>query len=163
DNAGMDRITQDVVLSFRRLRASPAFTLAAIVTLALGIGANTTIFTAVNALLFRPFKVERQSELVTVDFTGNVQGFPLQSYPHYRDLRDRNDVIAGLVAYRPYPIGFSSDGRSTSRILALEVSGNYFDVLGVSSLHGRVLHANDDVYKLGHPVAVLSFNFWRQR
>jgi hypothetical protein len=107
----MDRFRQDIVLAFRRLRASPAFTVAAVVTLALGIGANTTIFTAVNALLFRPFRVERQSELATVDFVGNAQGFPLQSYPNYRDLRDRNDVMAGLVAYRPYPIGFSHDGR----------------------------------------------------
>src|SRR5262245_46546463 len=161
--AGMDRFQQDVLLAFRRLRASPAFAFAAVVTLALGIGANTTIFTAVNALLFRSFHVDRQSELVTVDFVGNAAGFPLQSYPNYRDLRDRNDVMAGLVAYRPYPIGFSRDGRTPSRILAMEVSGNYFDVLGVSAFRGRVLHADDDVHKLGHPVAVMNFNFWRQR
>lgn len=159
----MDRFRQDIILAFRRLRATPAFTLAAVATLALGIGANTTIFTAVNALLFRPFQVARQNELVTLDFVGNAQGFPLQSYPNYRDLRDRNDVMAGLVAYRPYPIGFSRDGRTTSRILALEVSGNYFDVLGVSPFRGRVLQSNDDLYKLGHPVAVVSFNFWRDR
>ena len=60
----------------------------------MGIGANTTIFTAINALLFRSLHVERQSELVTVDFVGNAQGFPLQSYPNYRDLRDRNELIA---------------------------------------------------------------------
>ncbi len=159
----MDRFRQDIVLAIRRLRASPAFTAAAIVTLALGIGANTTIFTAVNALLFRPFQVERQSELVTLDFVGNALGLPIQSYPNYRDLRDRNDVMTGLVAYRPYPIGYSRDGRTTSRILAMGVSGNYFDVLGVSSFRGRVLHANDDLKKLGHPVAVVSFNFWRKR
>src|SRR5262245_66354763 len=121
--AGMDRFQQDVLLAFRRLRASPAFTFAAVVTLALGIGANTTIFTAVNALLFRSFHVDHQSELVTVDFEGNAQGFPLQSYPNYRDLRDRNDVMAGLVAYRPYPIGFSSDGRTPSGVLAIAVCG----------------------------------------
>jgi predicted permease len=71
--------------------------------------------------------------------------------------------MAGLVAYRAYPIGFSRDGRATSRILALEVSGNYFDVLGVSPFRGRVLHPNDDLRKLGHPVVVVGFNFWRQR
>jgi predicted permease len=158
----MDRLRQDIVLSFRRLRATPAFTLAAVVTLALGIRANTTIFTAINALLFRSLHVARQSELVTVDFLGNAQGFPLQSYPNYRDLRDRNDVMTGLAAYRPYPIGFSRDGRTTSRILALEVSGNYFDVLGVSSFRGRVLHPDDDRQKLAHPVAVLNFSFWQR-
>ena len=162
-NSAMDRLHQDLVIALRRLRSTPGFTLAAILTLALGVGANTTIFSGVNALLFRPMQVERQDELVTLDFVGNNEGIPLQSYPNYRDLRDRNDVLAGLVAYRPYLIGFSRTGETSSRVLVFEVSGNYFDVLGVKADRGRLIGAADDVTKNGHPVVVVSHSFWQQR
>jgi hypothetical protein len=105
-------------------------------TLALGIGANTTIFTAVNALLFRPLPVERQDELVTLEFVGNSMGIPVHSYLNYRDLRDRNDVLSGL---RPYLFGFNRGTGTAERVLGHEVSGKYFDVLGVKALYGRVL------------------------
>jgi len=162
-NTTMDRLHQDLVIALRRLRSTPGFTLAAILTLALGVGANTTIFSGVNALLFRPMQVDRQEELVTLDFVGNNEGIPLQSYPNYRDLRDRNDVLAGLVAYRPYLIGFSRTGETSSRVLVFEVSGNYFDVLGVKAARGRLIGAADDVTKNGHPVVVVSHSFWQQR
>ena len=96
----MDRLFQDLIVSFRRLRSSPGFTIAAILTLALGIGANTTIFSLVNAVVFRPFGVERQNELVFFNMHLAKGEFPATSYPDYKDYRDRNTVLSGLAMYR---------------------------------------------------------------
>ena len=91
----MDRLFQDLIVTFRRLRSSPGFTAAAILTLALGIGANTTIFSLVNAVVFRPFGVERQNELVSFNMHTAKAEFPAVSYPDYKDYRDRNNVLRG--------------------------------------------------------------------
>jgi len=88
----MDRFRQDFLVAIRRLRSSPGFTIAAIVTLALGIGANTTIFSAVNALVFRSLAVDRPNELVSVNTRMGKSGIPVQSYPNYIDFRDRNSM-----------------------------------------------------------------------
>src|SRR6202521_951715 len=106
----MGRLRQNLIVSLRRLRRSPGFTIAAIVTLALGIGANTTIFTAVNAIIFRPLPVNRPNELVFVNTRGAKAEIPVQSYPNYVDLRDRNDVLSALAAYRIVPLSFSRGG-----------------------------------------------------
>ncbi len=159
----MDRLRQDLIVSLRRLRQSPGFTTAAILTLALGIGANTTIFTAVNAVVFRPLPVERPNELVYLNLRSFRQEIPTQSYPNYRDFQDRNNVLSGLIGYRITPIGFSPPGGNNARIWGYEVTGNYFDVLGVGALRGRVLHPDDDRTRGGHPVAVLSYGFWQRQ
>ena len=93
----MERLRHDLIVSLRRLRRSPGFTIAAIVTLALGIGANTTIFTAVNGILFRSLPVERPSELVALNTRLAKAEFPVLSLPNYRDFRDRNNVFSGLI------------------------------------------------------------------
>ena len=159
----MDRFRQDLIVSFRRLRSSPGFTLAAMVTLALGIGANTAIFTAVNAIVFRELPVERPNELVFLNTRSFKTEFPVQSYPNYLDFRDRNNVLSGLVAYRVAPISFSRGDANNARIWGYEVTGNYFDVLGVGALLGRVLHAEDDRIRGGHPLAVISYGCWQRR
>src|ERR1700682_1025177 len=159
----MDRLRQDLIVSLRRLRSSPGFTAAAILTLALGIGANTAIFTAVNAVVFRPLPVERPNELVFLNMRGYKTEIPVQSYPNYVDLRDRNDVLSALAAYRIVPLSFSRGGGNNARIWGYEVTGNYFDALGVGASRGRVLHPEDDQKRGGHPVVVISFNFWRKR
>jgi len=127
----MDRLRQDLIVSFRRLRKSPGFTAAAIVTLALGIGANATIFSVVNAIVLRPLAVHNPDELVFLNTRlSNKEEFPTQSYPNYRDYRDQNQSLAGLAAYRFVPISISRSGTN-ARLWGYEVTGNYFDMLGV--------------------------------
>src|ERR1700689_299811 len=136
----MDRLFQDLIVSFRRLRSSPGFTVAAILTLALGIGANTTIFSLVNAVVFRPFGVERQSELVFFNTHTNKAEYPALSYLDYKDYRDRNTVLNGMALYRIVPMNMSRGSGENSRLWGYEVTGNYFELLGVNAVRGRILH-----------------------
>jgi hypothetical protein len=110
----MNRLKQDLVVALRRLRSSPGFTIAAIVTLALGIGANTTIFTAVNTVVFRSLPVDHPEQLFSVNTKTYKTEFPVQSFPNYRDTRDRStNVAAGLASYRIDAIHFSRGGGAT--------------------------------------------------
>jgi predicted permease len=157
----IEAVGRDLRYAFRRLRSSPGFTLAAIVTLALGIGANTTIFSLVNAIVFRPFGVQNQNELVFFNrhtSTGNV---PANSYPDYKDYRDRNTVLSGLAAFYFTPMNISRSAAQNTRLWGFEVSGNYFDMLGVQPILGRLLHPADDVKRGGHPVAVITYGCWQ--
>lgn len=160
----IDALAQDIRYGLRRLAASPAFTALALLSLALGIGANTAIFSLVNALFFRPLPVDRPHELVSLQ--NRVQGssgwsFLAFSYPSYRDLRDRNDVLAGLIGYRFAPLSVSHDGVSAKRWGYL-VSGNYFEVLGVEARVGRAISPDDDRLPGAHPVTVVSHRYWRE-
>jgi len=156
-------LRHNVICSLRRLRSSPGFTAAAIVTLALGIGANTTIFSLVNAVVFRPFGVERQNELVSFNQRTSKAQFPTISYPNYQDYRDRNTVLSGLAMYRFIAVSLSRGGAGNVRLWGYEVSGNYFDMLGVQAIRGRVLHPEDDVKRGGHPLAVITYSCWQSR
>jgi len=155
----MDYLLQDFRVAFRRLKQSPGFSAAAILTLALGIGANTVTFSAINKLLFRPLPVERPSELVSLN--SNRAGAN-QSYPNYKDLRDRNRSLAGLAGCRVAPVNMSQNGNN-AHIWGYEVSGNYFDVLGVRAILGRALTPADDQKIGAHPVMVLNYNTWQRR
>ncbi len=155
----MDYLLQDFRLAFRRLKQSPGFALAAIITLALGIGANTVTFSAINKLLLRPLPVELPEELVSLN--SNRAGAN-QSYPNYKDLRDRNQSLAGLIAMRVAPVNMSQNGNN-AHVWGYEVTGNYFEVLGVPALLGRTLTPADDQKIGAHPVVVLSYNSWRSR
>jgi predicted permease len=148
-------------LPFRRLWKNRGFSLIAIFTLALGIGSNTSLFSAVNAILFRPLPVERASELVTLnqDFGGHV--LPEFSYPNYRDFRDRAPVLSGLAAYRFLPANLG-EKLTARRVWGYMVSGNYFDLLGVSPFLGRLLHPDDDRLRDGSPFVVLSYACWKK-
>ena len=159
----MDRLFQDLLVSFRRLRSSPGFTAAAILTLALGIGANTTIFSLVNAVLFRPFGVEHQNELVFFNTRTAKAEYPALSYPDYKDYRDRNTVFTDMSMYRIVPMNMSRGGGENSRLWGYEVTGNYFDQLGVKAARGRLLHPEDDLKRGGHPLAVITYNCWQRR
>ena len=159
----MDRLLQDLIVSFRRLRSSPGFTIAAILTLALGIGANTTIFSLVNAVVFRPFGVEHQNELAFFNMHTAKAEFPSTSYPDYKDYRDRNTVFSHLTLYRIVPMNLSRGAGENSRLWGYLVTGNYFETLGVKAIRGRVLRPEDDVKKGGHPVAVITYNCWQKR
>ena len=137
--------------------------MAAVVTLALGIGANTTIFSAVNALVLRPLHVERPDELVSMNTRAGKNEMPVQSYPNYLDYRDRNNTFAGIAGYRMTPLSVSRGNGRNGRMWAYEVTGNYFNMLGVNALRGRVFRADDDRTRGGNPVAVISYGCWLRR
>ncbi len=160
----MQILLQDFRYSLRRLRKSPGFAAIAILSLALGIGANTAIFSLVNTVLFRPLPaVDAPEQLVTLYGTlSNNFGDTIYSYPNYKDFRDRNEVFSGLLAYRFVPMSLSHQGNS-ERIWSYLVSGNYFDVLGVKPLLGRTFQADEDRTRKSHPVAVMSYGTWQKR
>src|SRR5262249_48752286 len=140
----------------------PAFTFVAIVTLALGIGANTAIFSLVNTVLLRPFPVVRPDELYELSVFGKHDSMLAFSYPDYVDFRYRNDVLSGLFVTRISPMSLSRNG-SNEGLWGYMVSGNYFDVLGVGAVLGGTFTMEDDRAKLASPVVVLSYNCWQRR
>jgi predicted permease len=159
----LERLGRDVRFGWRNLRNSPLFAAMAVLSLALGIGANASIFSVINAILVRPLPgVERSSELVSINEKfGNHNGPPMVSYPDYRDFRDRNSVLTGLAAVGFVPASVGPKGNC-QRIFAYTVSGNYFDLLGVKPLAGRLIQPEDDKVRGGHPVLVLSYTGWQK-
>ena len=142
---------QDIRYAARMLRKQPAFTAAAVITLALGIGANTAIFSLINAVLLRTLPVHDADSLFFVRPKGNV----VFSYPEFAELRDTQQVFDGLIAWGGNQTSLNADG-ATDLVGGSIVSGNFFDVLGVRAAHGRALTTADDVTPGAHPVAVIS-------
>jgi predicted permease len=157
---GVDNLLRDVRYALRRLRHSPGFALTAIVTLALGIGANVIVFGIVNALLLRPLNVAAPDRLF--EMVNHQAGDDNQSYPDYLDYRARNKTFSDMAAYRINFAGLSSEGTA-QRAWDTEVSSNYFDMLGVQPQLGRVFHASDEHGENSMPYVVLSDGFWRTR
>jgi len=166
----MDSAFKDLRYAFRQLLRTPGFALTAILTLALGIGANTAIFSLLDQALLRSLPVSNPKELVVLQETGKVwSGGTMTnggddgayfSYPMYKDLRDQAKPFAGLIATAGGDVGFSRSG--TTRIIHIElVSGNYFTVLGVQAASGRVFTQSEDLQPNTNPVLVLSFDFWK--
>jgi predicted permease len=162
----MSTLIQDLRYTVRALRRAPGFTLVVVLTLGAGIGANTAIFSLLDQVLLRSIPVERPEELVQLDnpgtFSGRTDGDRTFSYPMYVDFRDRNTVLAGLVA-RFSTAGTLAAGQQAERIDIELVSGNTFQVLGVQAALGRALTPDDDRTPGAHPVAVLSHSFWQRR
>jgi putative ABC transport system permease protein len=155
-------IWQDLRYAVRMLGKNPGFALTAVLTLGLGLGANTAIFSLINTALLRPLPVERPDRLVTLN-DGTYRGMlPAFSYPNYKDFRDRNDVFSGFMGYRFAQLSLSHDGVN-ERLWGFLVTGNYFETLGVKAALGRVISAEDDRLPGAHPVAVISYKCWRQR
>jgi predicted permease len=153
----LDRLTTDVRDAARALLRARGFAAVAILSLAFGIGANAAIFSAVNGLFFKPLAVERPDRLVSI---ARAPGFPTSSYPDFRDLRDRNTVLAGIAAQRFSPVNLEA-GQTARRSWGLLVSGNYFEMLGVRAALGRAFGPEDDRVPGKHPMLVLSDSFWR--
>jgi predicted permease len=149
---------QDVRYGLRGLRARPGFTTAAILTLALGIGANTAIFSVVNAVLLRRLPVRESERVVHVRGTGGN----VLSYPEYADLRDHQTVFDGFAASGGI-VASLNDGGDAQLVMGLIVTGNYFELLGVRPALGRLLSPSDDLEPGAHPVVVLDHSFWRGR
>ncbi len=155
----METLLKDVRYGFRMLVKSPGLTIVAVISLALGIGANTAIFTLVDKLLLRTLPVEQPEQLVTIaSYNGENTSF---SYPLYVDYRDRNDVFSGILAYSSAAFSLSDAGQ-TERITGSIVTGNYFSVLGVSPALGRFFLPDEDQTPGSHPVAVLSYGLWKR-
>jgi predicted permease len=159
----MESIFQDIRFGGRVLVQKPWFTMVAVLSLALGIGANTAIFSLVNAALFRPLPVPNPQELISLNnVTDQMRMFPTFSYPNYKDIRDRCEVFSGLYAYRYAPLSLSHDGMN-ERLWGYVVTGTYFEVLGVKPSLGRLISSEDDQLRGGHPVSVISYPFWQKR
>jgi predicted permease len=156
--AALETLFQDLRYALRMLRRNPGFAAVAVLSLALGIGANALVFSVVNALLLRPLPVEQPDQLVFLE----NKSFNTQSFPNYRDLRDRNQTFSGMVGYRLAPMEMESASGAT-RIWGLLATGNYFDVLGVRPVMGRLFHQAEDLRVGASPYAVLSYNSWRGR
>ncbi len=159
----MRSLIKDVRYALRSFVKRPGFTLIAVVTLALGIGANTAIFSLVNTVLLRPLPVPHPEELTEVYGTfHNGADYTIQSYLNYKDYRDRNDVFSGLIAYRFAPMSISHQSRN-ERVWGYLVSGNYFEVLGIQPFLGRAFTPEEDKTPGSHPVAVISYGCWQKR
>ena len=153
---------REVRYAARALLQRPGFSLVAVLTLALGIGANTAIFSLVNTVLLRSMPIERPEDVFAVNMRRKDDSMSAMSYPNYLDFRDRNEVLSGLLVYRFVPLSLSRSGAN-ERIWGYEVSGNYFDVLGVKPIHGRTFLPEEDKTRLTHPVVVLSYDGWQRR
>jgi predicted permease len=159
----METLLQDLRYGARMLLKKPGFTLVAVLTLGLGIGANTAIFSLVNTVLLRPLPIAQPEQVVTLNFGVPGRGvFPLVGYPEYTDYRDRNQALAGLAAMGMTPVGLSNNGIN-ERILGIHVTGNYFSLMGVGAALGRVIGPEDDLSPGAHPVVMLSYQCWQRR
>jgi predicted permease len=158
----VETLFKDIRHGIRGLFKRPGFALIAIATLALGIGANTAIFSLVNTVLLQPLPVDHPEQIVSVALRGKNDSMSAFSYPNYVDFRDHNEALSGLLVYRFAPLSFSHDGNN-ERLWGYEVSGNYFDVLGVHAIKGRTFAPEEDQGKLAHPVVVLSHGAWQRR
>ena len=162
----MAHLVQDLRFALRTFRKAPVFVVVAILSLALGIGANTAIFSLVDQVLLRLLPVKNPEQLVLLwgrgEHYGSNNGPNKLSYPMYADFRDKNQVFSGMFCARQNSMSLSFEGK-TERIAGELVSGTYFPVLGVSPAIGRVFSVEDDQTKGGHPYAVLSYRFWLSR
>jgi putative ABC transport system permease protein len=163
----MTHLLSDLRYACRGLRKAPMFTAVAVISIALGIGANTAVFTLVDQLLIRLLPVSHPERLVVVTAEGAQYGNGWGdgnelSYPRYADLRNHNDVFTGMLCRFGYPlhVGFA---QRTERVQGELVSGTYFPVLGVGAFLGRTFTPDEDKVSNGHPVAMLSHAYWKTR
>jgi predicted permease len=169
----MNGLFQDLRYAARQLRKSPGFTAVAVATLALGIGANTGIFTVLNGLLLKMLPVREPRQLVVVGdparANGRSNGTPrtdIFSYPLYKELRDRNSVFTGLCAAASdhrVEVDAGQGELPDEKILGRMVSGNYFTVLGLEPAAGRLFSDADDTAEGANPVVVLGYEYWRRK
>jgi len=159
----LETFAADLRFAFRLLSRSPGFSLAALLTLGLGIGANTAIFSLIQDVLLKRLPVRDPDRLVVIASRSEEGRLDYSfSYPMYEDLRDRADAFSGVIALAGTRVNLAYGGASEQASGEL-VSGNYFETLGVQPWLGRLLTPADDVTQGGHPVVVLSYGYWRRR
>ncbi|MGA2536473.1 MAG: ABC transporter permease [Terracidiphilus sp.] len=153
----LESIWADVRFAARQLRRSPGFAIAAVLTLALAIGANAVVFAVLNGLVLRPLNVPDAASLFTIQHGSDK--YIVQSYPDYLDMRDRTRSFNGLAAYTIAQAGLDT-GKNPSHTWLYEVSGNYFDVLGIQPYIGRLIQASDEHGPNSAPYIVLTYAYW---
>lgn len=159
----METLLKDSRYGLRMLLKSPGFTFVALLSLALGIGANTAIFSMVSAFLFAPLPVEQASQLVSIFTMDTKNPGPLPtSHLNFIDYRDKNDVFSDVLGYTFAQVSLSGTGGESKQLFAELVSGNYFDVLGVKAEQGRMFSADEDKTPGTNPVVVLSYGTWQR-
>jgi hypothetical protein len=148
---------QDFRYALRQLRKSPGFAVAAVLTLAMAIGANAVVFSVMNGLILRPLNVPDAKTLYGIERAGaNDLG---QSYPDYRDVRDRNRSFDGIAGYSINQAALDA-GEKPSLAWGVEATGNYFDVLRIQPYLGRFFHASDERGPNSAPYMVLGYAYW---
>ena len=162
----LERLAQDIRYGCRMLVANPGFTLVAVISLALGIGANSAAFSWADALLLRPLTVARPNEVVTVGSSASVEGFSSinASYREYVDIRERATSFGGLVAFSGLTAGFAATPEELPRLtLGMLVSGNFFSVMGVEPQLGRAFHPEETEVPDRDAVVILSHRLWQRQ
>jgi predicted permease len=159
----METLFKDARYGFRMLLRSPGFTIVALLSLALGIGANTAIFSMISAFLFAPLPVDRPAQLVSIFTTDVKNPGPLPtSHLNFVDYREKNEAFSDILAYTFAPVDLSGASGETKQLVASVVSGNYFDVLAVKAAQGRTFLPDEDKTPGTHPVVVLSYAAWQR-
>ncbi len=159
----MSTLVQDIKYAWRSLTNGKGFAALAIITLALGIGANSTIFSWINGTLLNPIPgVKHTESLVTLSRSPNPRDPKEFSYRDYLDLRDQNTTLSGLVASTMHPMDITGGAHPEHTWGAL-VSSNYFDVLGAKPVLGRAFLPTEGIAAGGDPIVVISYRMWKQR
>lgn len=161
--SSLERLAQDLRLGVRLLAKNPGFAITGILTLAIGIGANTAIFSVIDAALLRPPAVSQPSRLVSVYSSSEKSRYDTSSYSDYLDYRDQNRSFTALMAYAFLRLNIGVDRTDVQRITGELVSGNYFSGLGVTAIKGRTLSPEDDRAGTPSPVITISARLWRRR
>lgn len=154
----LETLLKDIQFAARLLRKTPGFTAVATLTLALGIGANSVVFSVLNALVLRPLNLPQEQSLYGIERASDKAG--MESYPNYLDLRDRNRSFDSLAIYNIAGDALDAGGGNPTRVWITEVSGNYFDALGIQPYVGRVVHASDERGPNSAPYMVLTYAYW---
>ncbi|HEX4232542.1 MAG TPA: ABC transporter permease [Bryobacteraceae bacterium] len=154
----LDELVRNLRYGFRNIKKNPGFAATAIVSLALGIGMNTVVFSVFESLLLRPLPIEKPKQVVFVETrTGTTL-----SFPSYRDFRDNNSTFSGLAGFRISPVDLQI-AKNPQRVWGCLATGNYFDMLGLKPALGRFFHPQDDLRAGASPYAVLSYRTWQAR
>ena len=158
-----ETVIQDLLYALRQLRRAPGFALAVVLSLGLGIGANTAIFTLIDAVLLRALPIDDPASLYLISprqADGGTRGL---QHVEFRRLRAAQQTMADVAAYSAARFNVSIDGRNEPTAEGQLVSGSFFPLLGVRARAGRLLSREDDIVPLGHPVAVISHGYWTRR
>ncbi|NKB87077.1 MAG: FtsX-like permease family protein [Acidobacteria bacterium] len=159
----MESIWQDIRFAVRTLTRSPMYVAVVVLTLAIGVGINATIFTMVNALLLRPLPVTAPEELVEIySYDPQIDTPVTNSHPDFLDLAETTSTLSGMAGHSAFTASLSTEDRN-ELIFGEFASGGFFELLGIQPQLGRLITAEDDRVPGGHPVAVLSHSFWQER
>jgi predicted permease len=159
----LETLWLDLRYALRMLRRNPGFTSVAVLLLALGIGANTALFSVVDAVLLKSLPVKDPEQLVLLSHTNSGKYSDRFSYINYEQIRDQDQTLSGVFAYYPLRLTVSVDGQPEPAINGQLVTGSYYQVLGVNAMLGRTLAPEDDRAPGEHPVCVISHGYWRRR